>query len=67
MKRVAADPGAQALAMMMSPPSWLRRPGQSDNSTAEYDIGDTCRWLRVVTLDDGQTVLNAFLDRRFRP
>jgi hypothetical protein len=25
------------------------------------------RWLRVVTLDDGQTVLNAFWDRRFRP
>jgi hypothetical protein len=25
------------------------------------------RWLRVVTLEDGQTVLNAFWDRRFRP
>jgi len=25
------------------------------------------RWLRVVTLEDGQTVHNAFLDRRFKP
>jgi hypothetical protein len=25
------------------------------------------RWLRVVTLEDGCTVHNAFLDRRFRP
>ena len=25
------------------------------------------RWLRVVTLDDGETVHNAFLDRRFKP
>jgi hypothetical protein len=25
------------------------------------------RWLRVVVLDDGVTVHNAFFDRRFRP
>lgn len=25
------------------------------------------RWLRVVLLEDGQTVHNAFLDRGFRP
>jgi hypothetical protein len=25
------------------------------------------RWLRVVTLEDGRTVHNAFLDRSFRP
>ena len=25
------------------------------------------RWLRVVTLEDGDTVLNAFLDRKFKP
>jgi hypothetical protein len=25
------------------------------------------RWLRVVTLEDGNTVHNAFLDRRFKP
>jgi len=25
------------------------------------------RWLRVVTLEDGETVHNAFLDRTFRP
>jgi hypothetical protein len=25
------------------------------------------RWLRVVTLKDGATVHNAFLDRRFKP
>ena len=25
------------------------------------------RWLRVVTLEDGITVHNAFLDRRFKP
>ena len=28
---------------------------------------DLDRWLRVVTLDDGETVHNAFLDRRFEP
>jgi hypothetical protein len=25
------------------------------------------RWLRVVTLEDGSTAHNAFLDRRFKP
>lgn len=25
------------------------------------------RWLRVVVLDDGETVHNAFLDRTFKP
>jgi hypothetical protein len=25
------------------------------------------RWLRVVTLEDGETVHNAFLDRGFSP
>jgi hypothetical protein len=25
------------------------------------------RWLRVVTLEDGETVHNAFLDRNFKP
>ena len=25
------------------------------------------RWLRVITLGDGRTVLNAIWDRRFRP
>jgi hypothetical protein len=25
------------------------------------------RWLRVVTLEDGETVHNAFLDRNFGP
>ncbi len=27
----------------------------------------TGRWLRVVTLEDGITVHNAFFDRRFKP
>jgi hypothetical protein len=30
-------------------------------------ISETGRYLRVVTESDGETVHNAFLDRRFRP
>jgi len=34
---------------------WVRIPGQPE------------RYLRVVLLEDGLTVHNAFIDRRFRP
>ena len=44
-----------------------------DNRTVEFGIGDRfsipgrkSRMLRVVTLDDGETVHNAFFDRDFR-
>ncbi len=30
-------------------------------------IAELNRWLRVITLDDGETVHNAFLDRSFKP
>jgi hypothetical protein len=30
-------------------------------------IGEAARFLRVVTLADGETVHNAFFDRNFRP
>jgi hypothetical protein len=30
-------------------------------------LPDLGRWLRVVLLEDGATVHNAFLDRNFRP
>lgn len=46
----------------------LRREIQSDGRIRHWAIiseaGD--RVLRVVTLDDGETVHNAFFDRRFR-
>lgn len=32
-----------------------------------YVSGEKPRYLRVVLLSDGQTVHNAFFDRRFRP
>jgi len=30
-------------------------------------VGELSQWLRVVTLDDGETVHNAMLDRDFQP
>jgi hypothetical protein len=30
-------------------------------------VAELKRWLRVVTLTDGETVHNAFLDRNFKP
>ncbi len=43
-----------------------RRERQPDGRIRLWGkIGE--RWLRVVLLDDGETVHNAFFDRRFRP
>ncbi len=47
----------------------LRLERQQDNRLRFWgvvsELGD--RYLRVVTLDDGVTIHNAFPDRRFRP
>ena len=48
----------------------LRRETQADGRvrhwTAIMDGAGVRRYLRVITLDDGETVHNAFLDRNFR-
>jgi hypothetical protein len=48
----------------------LRRNVQEDGRIRHWGRvhidGDTPRYLRVVTLDDGETVHNAFYDRSFR-
>jgi hypothetical protein len=46
----------------------IRTERQPDGRVRYWDFfRGRRRWLRVVILDDGQTVLNAFWDRRFRP
>ena len=41
---------------------------QSDGRIRHWAyIDDLGKYLRVVTLDDGETVFNAFPDHRFRP
>jgi hypothetical protein len=47
----------------------LRQETQPDGRIRFWAMIDELdgRALRVVTLDDGQTVLNAFPDRRFQP
>lgn len=46
----------------------IRREVQ-ENGRIRYwlHIGDTGKYLRVVTEPDGETVHNAFFDRRFKP
>ena len=46
----------------------LRRAVQADGRIRHWGRvpGDPARVLRVVTLEDGETVHNAFFDRRFR-
>lgn len=48
----------------------LRRDVQDDGRIRHWGrievAGDVPRYLRVVTLDDGETVHNAFYDRNFR-
>jgi len=45
-----------------------RRTVQPDGRVRLWGyIDDLGRWLRVVLLEDGVTVHNAFLDRDFRP
>ena len=44
----------------------VRRETQPDGRIRYWGkVGE--RWMRVVTLEDGETLLNAFYDRRFRP
>jgi hypothetical protein len=46
----------------------LRREVQSDGRIRQWAwIDELSRYLRVVTLEDGLTVHNAFPDRRFSP
>jgi hypothetical protein len=46
----------------------IRREIQPDGRIRHWTfIQDLGKYLRVVTLDDGLTVLNAFLDRDFKP
>lgn len=47
----------------------VRREHQEDNRIRHWAAIDEMggRYLRVVTLDDGVTILNAFFDRRFKP
>ena len=46
----------------------LRREVQSDGRICHWAwIDELNRYLRVVTLEDGLTVHNAFPDRRFSP
>jgi hypothetical protein len=45
-----------------------RREIQADGRMRHWGyIGEAARFLRVVTLADGETVHNAFFDRNFRP
>ncbi|MBS0276528.1 MAG: hypothetical protein JSR81_02820 [Proteobacteria bacterium] len=42
---------------------------QEDNGRIRHwgYIPELGRWLRVVTLEDGETIHNVFLDRNFKP
>jgi hypothetical protein len=45
----------------------LRREAQSNGRIRHWTfVGQAQRYLRVVTLADGETVHNAFFDRRFK-
>jgi hypothetical protein len=58
--------GYDDVAIVLAAP--FRSERQSDGRVRYWGLVPRLgRWLRVGTLDDGETVLNAFLDRRFRP
>jgi len=45
----------------------IRRSVQPDGRIRYFTfVPEVGKYLRVVTLEDGETVLNAFFDRRFR-
>ena len=55
---------------------WCQRAIQSPIHTETQDDGmirhyilvpEVGKYMRVVTLEDGETVFNAFFDRRFKP
>ncbi len=46
----------------------IREERQSDGRIRRWTFVDTeARYLRVILLDDGETVHNAFFDRNFKP
>ena len=46
----------------------IRREVQADGRVRHWgNVEEMSRFLRVVTLADGETVHNAFFDRNFRP
>lgn len=46
----------------------VRTETQPDGRIRYYGyVKSLGKWIRVVTLDDGQTLHNAFPDRRFKP
>lgn len=46
----------------------VHREVQPDGRIRHFGFDDTLgKWLRVVTLADGETIHNAFPDRGFRP
>jgi hypothetical protein len=46
----------------------IREEHQSDSRIRRWTYVDAeARYLRVVLLDDGETVHNAFFDRNFKP
>ena len=57
-----------AIRMVLAAP--LRRDVQADGRIRHWALiqiaGNLPRYLRVVTLEDGETVHNAFYDRNFR-
>jgi len=61
--------------MSLLPSGVDRQAGELDDAERQPDgrvrywgrVPRLRRWLRVVTLEDGSTVHNAFLDRRFKP
>jgi hypothetical protein len=54
IQRAVADPDAEQTQTDGRLRKWKKIPEAED------------RWLRVVLLEDGETVHNAFFDRRFR-
>lgn len=53
------------LAVLKAP---IRSAVQADGRIRRWGyVAALDRWLRVVTLEDGETVHNAFLDRSFSP
>jgi hypothetical protein len=53
------------ISVMMAP---VRKQREDNGRVRHWGyIAELDRWLRVVTLEDGETVHNAFLDRNFKP
>jgi hypothetical protein len=57
--------GYDDVAAVLAAP--FRSERQADGRMRHWGwVSRLSRWLRVATLEDGQTVHNAFLDRRFK-